>query len=89
MEHNETLIWDDIWSQRFLDFMVDNVIIEDEKTYIIYNSFYGITFDFNLQIFLFIPLVKTNYTAEHLFNFKRLGGIYTISDNKVYYSFKK
>lgn len=89
LEHNEILIWDDIWSQRFLDFMIDNVINEEEKIYIIYNSFYGITFDFNLQIFLFIPLIKTDYTAEYLFNFKRLGGIFAISDNKVYYSFKK
>ncbi len=89
LEHNKTVVWDDIWSQRFLDFMIDNVINEEEKIYIIYNSFYGITFDFNLQIFLFIPLIKTDYTAEHLFNFKSLGGIYAISDNKVYYSFKK
>lgn len=89
LEHNETLIWDDIWSQRFFDFRIDNVIYEEENIYIIYNSFYGITFDFNLRIFLFIPLVKTDYTAEHLFSFKSLGSLYAISDNKVYYSFKK
>lgn len=88
LEHNEALIWDDIWSQRFVDFMIDNVINEEEKTYIIFDSFYGITFDFNLQIYLFIPFVKTDYTAKHLFSFKRLGGIYAISDNIVYYSFK-
>ncbi len=60
-----------------------------KKRYIFFNSFYGNTFDFNLQIFLFVPIVKTDYTAENLFNFKRLGGIYAISDNKIYYSFKK
>ncbi len=33
LEQNETLIWDDIWSQGFLDFMIDNIINEEEKIY--------------------------------------------------------
>lgn len=33
LEQNETLNWDDIWSQGFLDFMIDNIINEEEKIY--------------------------------------------------------
>ena len=86
-ESISTLILDDVWSQSFHDFVDFQTIVDDEKTYAIYDSLYGITYDFDYQLYLFEPLLKTNYSVEHLFNFKRLGGVYAITDEGIYYSF--
>jgi len=88
IESISTLILDDVWSQSFHDFLRTQKVISDKKVYELYNALYGITYDFDYQLFLFEPLLKTNYTVESLFQFKRLGGLYVISDNIVYYSFK-
>ena len=89
LEHNKTIVWDDIWSQNFQDKICSKKVNREDKTYELYNSLYGITFDFDFQLYLFLPLLNTDYTGENIFEFKSLGGIYAISDNKVYYSFKK
>lgn len=84
-----TLILDDIWSQSFHDFMRTQKLITDKKVYELNNALYGITYDFDYQLYLFQPLLKTNYSMEYLFQFKKLGGVYAITANGVYYSFKK
>ena len=89
LEHNKTVVWDDIWSQNFQDKICSKKVNREDKTYELYNSLYGITFDFDFQLYLFLPLLNTDYTGENILEFKSLGGIYAISDNKVYYSFKK
>tara|TARA_R110000868_G_scaffold252899_5_gene509611 strand:+ start:54 stop:650 length:597 start_codon:yes stop_codon:yes gene_type:complete len=88
-ESISTLILDDVWSQSFHDFMRMQKLITDKKVYELNNALYGITYDFDYQLFLFEPLLKTNYSVKYLFEFKRLGGVYAITANGVYYSFKK
>jgi hypothetical protein len=83
------LILDDVWSQSFHDFMRMQKLITDKKVYELNNALYGITYDFDYQLFLFEPLLKTNYSVKYLFEFKRLGGVYAITANGIYYSFKK
>ena len=84
-----TLILDDVWSQSFHDFMRTQKLITDKKVYELNNALYGITYDFDYQLYLFKPLLKTNYTVKNLFKFKQLGGVYAIKDNCVYFSFEK
>jgi hypothetical protein len=79
-------VLDDVCSQSFYDFMRMQKLITDKKVCELYNALYGITYDFDYQLYLFLPLLKTNYTAEYLYQFKRLGGIYAISENGVYFS---
>lgn len=79
-------VLDDVCSQSFHDFMRMQKLITDKKVYELYNALYGVTYDFDYQLYLFLPLLKTNYTAEYLYQFKRLGGIYAISENGVYFS---
>lgn len=82
----EDLILDDIWVQEFHDFMRAQKIITDKKVYELFNALYGITYDADYQLYLFIPLLNTNYTMEHLFRFKKAGGVYAITENEVVYS---
>ena len=82
------LILDDVWSQSFQDFMRTQKIVTDKKIYELNNALYGISYDFDYQLYLFEPLLKTNYTGEFLFIFKRLGGLYSITEDGVTYSFE-
>lgn len=81
------LILDDIWSQNFIDFTSSQRKLKGLKIYELHNALYGITNDFDYRLYLFIPFLNINYSGTYLFKFKRLGGVYAISDNKVYYSF--
>lgn len=83
------LISDDIWSQNFIDFTSTQRKLTGWKIYEIHNALYGISNDFDYRLYLFIPFLNINYSGEYLFKFKRLGGIYAISDNKVYFSVSK
>jgi hypothetical protein len=82
------MIGDDELSQYFFDYVSDYKINKDKMVYIIYDSLYGLTTDFDFQLYLFEPLLKLKYTGEYMFQFRNLGGIYAITDNVVYYSFK-
>lgn len=86
-ESISTLILDDVWSQSFYDYMYRQAIDFGKKEYELNNALYGITYDFDYQLYLFEPLLKTNYSVKHLFKFKRLGGVYAITDKGIYYSF--
>lgn len=92
-EENEKVVYnlvlDDIWIQNFQDFMRNQIVIEDDKVWELKSALYGKTYDFDYQLFLFQPLLKPAYTMEYLFRFKKLGGIYAISENTVYFSFKR
>lgn len=81
------LILDDVWSQSFQDYIRTQKIITDKKVFELFNALYSITYDFDYQLYLFAPLLKTKYSMEYLFEFKRLGGVYVITDNGVLYSF--
>jgi hypothetical protein len=83
------LIHDDIWTQDFQDYLYSKWLIVDKKCYELNNAFYGLTYDFDYQFYLFQPLLKTEYKMEYLFQFKKLGGVYVISENAVYYSFNQ
>lgn len=89
VEEVYNLASNDIWIQGFYDFLRNQLLIEDDKTWELKSALYGKTYDFDYQLYLFQPLLKTDYSFEHLFEFKRLGGVYAITANGVYYSFKK
>jgi len=79
-------------NQDVIDYFSDYTIDEDNKLiYVIYDALYGFTTNFDMQLYLFAPLLSLNYTGEYMFQFKKLGGIYAINDddNIVYYSYKK
>jgi hypothetical protein len=83
------LILDDIWVQEFHDFMRTKMIITERKVYELYNAFYGLTYDFDYQLYLFQPLLRTDYQMNYLFDFKKQGGIYAITEKEVVFSIKK
>lgn len=82
------LQYNDVLSQEFHDYINYKTILEDDKTDALYEALYGLTTDFDYRLYLFEPLLKVDYTGENLFQFKRLGGVYTIQDNTVLYSYK-
>lgn len=87
-EQLTNLILDDIWTQEFHDFLRVLMINQERKTYELLNALYGLTYDFDYQMYLFKPLLKTNYEMNYLFQFKKHGGIYSISDDTVFFSIK-
>ncbi len=83
------LVLNDVWIQDFHDFMIRQMIIEDKKAFELYNALYGKTFDFDYQQYLFQPLFNTEYKMEYLFQFKKLGGVYAITESALYFSTKE
>lgn len=89
VENLPNIVVEDTLIQDFHDYMRDQIIIDDDKVWELISSLYGLTYDFDYQLFLFQPLLKTNYTMEYLYQFKKLGGVYAITANSIYYSFNK
>lgn len=90
VEHKEivnSLALDDIWFQAFHDFMRVQKISTDRKMYELYNALYGLTYDFDFQLYLYEPLLKTNYSGEYIFQFKRLGGVYAFTKDGIVFSY--
>ncbi len=83
------LILEDIWIQNFHDYLRNIIMIDDDKVWELKSALYGKTYDFDYQLFLFQPLLKTEYSMEHLYEFKKLGGVYAITEDSVVYSFKR
>ncbi|MDI9873198.1 hypothetical protein [Flectobacillus rivi] len=81
-----SLMLDDIWIQDFHDYMFRQTIISNQREYELNNALYGLTYDFDYQLFLFQPLLNTTYTADYLFQFKKSGGIYAITIDGVFYT---
>lgn len=52
-----TMALDDVWSQEFYDYVNFQTIIDDAKTYALYDALYGITYDFDVRLFLFEPRI--------------------------------
>lgn len=86
VEYVSNLVLEDVWIQDFQDFLRDQIIIDDDKVWELKSALYGLTYDFDYQLFLFQPLLNTNYTMENIFKFKKLGGVYAITDNEIVYS---
>ncbi|TPN89235.1 hypothetical protein [Aquimarina algicola] len=78
------MIEDDELSQEFFNYKIS----DKEAMYALDDALYGLTNDFDYRLYLFEPLTKLNYSGEYMFQFKSFGGIYAISDNIVYYSYK-
>jgi len=83
------LVGDDILIQDFQDYMRNIIMIDDDKVWELKSALYGKTYDFDYQLFLFQPLLKTDYSMEYLYQFKKLVGVYAITEDSVVYSFKK
>lgn len=83
LEQVKSLIWDDIWSQEFYDHVGSFKIDKSPKVYELHNAMYGATYDFDMTLFLFEPLLKIDYSGQSLLKFKKCGGIYAIADNKI------
>lgn len=81
------LILDDVWIQDFHDYIFGQMSITDKKAYELLDALYGISNDFDYQLFLFLPLLKTEYSMKHLYKFRKAGGIYAITETEVVYSF--
>jgi hypothetical protein len=83
------LILDDTWTQTFHDYIDFQTILDDEKTFVLYDSLYALTSDFDMRLFIFSPLLKPNYNFEYIFKFKKLNGVYAISNDNVYFSIRQ
>lgn len=81
------LILDDIWIQEFHDRIFGEISIPDRKTYELIDAHYGITSDFDYQLFLSLPLLNTDYSMKDLYEFKKAGGVYAITETEVVYSY--
>ena len=65
------------------DKLSDNWIIEDKKTFALYEAFYGLTKNYEMVWYLFNPLFKINFNCEYYFKLSTLGGVYSFSNNKI------
>ncbi len=83
------LILDDVWSQDYQDFLRIQKISTEKKIFVLYDALYGKASDFDYSMYLFEPLLKINYSLQSLFEFKKLGGVYAITEGGIYFSFKQ
>lgn len=65
------------------DIIADNWIIEDKKTFALYESFYGLVKDYEIVWYLFSPLINTKINFKYYFDFTSLGGIHSINNKKI------
>lgn len=65
------------------DIIADNWIIEDKKTFALYESFYGLVNDYEIVWYLFSPLINTKINFKYYFDFTSLGGIHSINNKKI------
>ncbi len=82
----EELRFDDQTSQEFFDFIDFELVHEDERIDILYDSFYGLTADFDYRLFLFLPFIRIEYDMTSLIEFKKKGGVYAIQENNLLFS---
>ena len=65
------------------DNLSDNWILEDKKTFALYEAFYGLTKNYETVWYLFNPLFKIKINCEFYYKLSTLGGIYSFSDDKI------
>lgn len=70
------------------DKLMDSWIIEDKKTFALYEAFYGLTKNYEMVWYLFKPLFSIDINLECYFQFTSLGGIYSLIENKLIVSKK-
>jgi len=70
------------------DYFIDNKMIEDEKTYALFEAFYGLTVNYQLVWFLGKPLINTTYNPDKYFQIWSHGADYVIDNNVAYISSK-
>lgn len=70
------------------DKLMDSWIIEDKKTFALYEAFYGLTKNYEMVWYLFKPLLSIDINLEYYFQFTSLGGIYSFIENKLIVSKK-
>ena len=78
----------DKFSQDFSDYFRRKKIDEKAKTYALYRAIDRISVHYSYTLYLFQPLVKMNYTANHIYEFLMRGGTYAVIGDTVYYSFE-
>lgn len=93
----EKELFNDELSQNFLDYISSNYKYNSDKRHdnfddnILYelsNAIYGVTSDYDIQFYLYQPLLKIDYTAEYLYEFITGGGIYAFTEEGISYSIK-
>ncbi|MBF7093176.1 hypothetical protein IUY40_16715 [Flavobacterium sp. ALJ2] len=65
------------------DVLADRWIIEDKKTFALYEAFYGLTKSYEIVWYLFSPLISTKINYKYYVDIMMLGGVYTIYNNKI------
>lgn len=82
----EGLMWGDTWTEGFYDFMRKLKVSDTEVIYELFSALYYIPSDFDCQLYMFAPLLKTEYTARSVALFKALGGLYAVTESGVKFS---
>lgn len=70
------------------DILLDSWVIEDKKTYALYEAFYGLTKSYEIVWGLFNPLYSKDINLQNYIRFTSLGGVYSFSDNRLLVSKK-
>jgi hypothetical protein len=65
------------------DVVLDNWIIEDKKTYALYEAFYGLTKSYEITWELFQPLLSIDTSLGYYIRFVSLGGVYSFLGTKL------
>lgn len=65
------------------DIISDKWILEDKKSFALYEAFYGLTKNYEIVWYLFSPLLKTPINYKYYFDISISGGIYTIYNKKI------
>jgi hypothetical protein len=71
------------------DTLLDSWIVEDKKTYALYEAFYGLTKSYEIVWGLFSPLFSMNISFQYYIQFTSFGGVYCFLDNKLLVSKKE
>lgn len=93
--YDDILVQDLRNSSPYLDFFdtigdifQEKWIIEDKKTYALYEAFYGLTKSYEIVWCLFKPLLLIDISLEYYTQFTSLGGVYSFLNNKLLVSRK-
>lgn len=65
------------------DILADAWIIEDKKTFALYEAFYGLTKSYEIVWYLFSPLMSKRINYKNYIDIISSGAIYTIYNNKI------